>query len=80
MSLGNDCFSNIFYAHIHVNKQVQIIYIYKDFFSNQNEIITTSAAMQFIFFNKGYVLWNHLALYLNLDIEIYLLIEGGKQE
>lgn len=36
--------------------------------------------MQFIFFNKGYVLWNHLALYLNLDIEIYLLIEGGKQE
>lgn len=55
-------FSNISGAHIHMNKQVQI-YRYKDIFSNQNEIITTSVAMQFIFFNKGYILWNHLALY-----------------
>ena len=36
--------------------------------------------MQFIFFNKGNILWNHLVLYLNLDIEIYLWIEGGGQE
>lgn len=36
--------------------------------------------MQFIFFNKGNILWNHLVLYLNLDIEIYWWIEGGGQE